>query len=320
MAFTWALGFLLLTLSFNKAQCLPTSPPSNPFVGGWYADPDVTRFGDTYWVYATVSIAFKDQKRIDAFSSPDLLTWTKYEGVFTADGSQWAESALWAPSVVERNGKYYIYYSGNDPSQLADGRTAGVGVAVADRPQGPFFDAIDRPLIGEWVNRTLPMDQQVFVDDDGQTYLIWGNGGAAIAKLSDDMVSLGEPFDDGQQIKNITPDKGYFEGPYMLKHEDTYYFQWSEGAYGTPDYRVAYAKSKSLLGPYNRIDTMLVKDNVVADGPGHHAVLKTNENGEDKYLIFYHRRILGDAEQDHRVLAYDTLEIDNDGISRVRMT
>ncbi|RYO95261.1 hypothetical protein DL766_002075 [Monosporascus sp. MC13-8B] len=327
-----ALPCLLLPSPITSASSLPnpgiattSANSTNPIADGWYADPDGVKFGDTYWVYATVSVAFGDQGYFDAFSSRDIGNgpWEPHPRVFTAaEGSAWARHSFWAPCAVERGGVYYLYYTANNPVANEEEQT-GIGVASSRDPGGPFVDAVDGPLVGEKVNGANPMDQQVFVDEDGATYLVWGGSRANIAPLADDMVSLGDAWPDGSPgpaVADITPDEGYGEGPYMLKHAGRYYFMWSEGGYGTPDYRAAYAFSESIRGPFNRVGVFLAKDEAggVADGPGHHSVVRDDEGA---YWIVYHRRIVGDSEADHRVIAVDRLEFDEDGsIKPVVMT
>ena len=289
---------------------------TNPIVDGWYADPDAIKVGDEYWIYLTVSIAFDDQTWFDAYSSKDLVTWNKQEPpVFAANNSQWAKDAFWAPCTIERDGKFYFYYTANNP--VADEGVTGIGVAVSDTPGGPYTDLIDEPMIGDMINEADAMDQQVFVDDDGAYYFIWGGSAVNIAPLGDDMASI-TPWDDGDEVKEITPNEGFGEGSYMMKRDGTYYFMWSEGGYGTPDYRVAYAMSDSLLGPFDRVGLMLSKDDVVADGPGHHSII---EDDDGQYYIVYHRRIIGDDVADNRVIAVDRLYFNEDGtIEPVVMT
>jgi beta-xylosidase len=210
---------------------------------------------------------------------------------------------------------YYFFYTANNP--IDNEGNAGIGVAVADSPGGPFSDLIDHPIVDKHINEANAMDPQVFVDDDGAYYLIWGGSFVNIARLSDDMTSI-VPWEDGSEAKEITPNEGFGEGSFMLKREGIYYFMWSEGGYGTPDYRVAYAMSSSLLGPFERIGLMLSKDEVVADGPGHHSIFQ-DDDGE--YYIVYHRRIIGDDVGDNRVVAIDRVFFHEDGtIEPVVMT
>ncbi|KAH8898025.1 family 43 glycoside hydrolase [Thozetella sp. PMI_491] len=276
-------------------------------INGWYADPDGRKFGDTYWVYATVSIDFDNQTWFDAFSSKDLVTWEKQEPpVFSANNSKWAVTWFWAPCTIERHGKYYFFYTANNP--IANEGSAGIGVAVADTPGGPFYDLIHKPIVDKRINGANAMDPMVFVDDDGKYYLIWGGTYAMMAPLSDDMKSI-VLWDDGSEVKEITPNEGFVEGSFMLKRKGIYYFMWSEGEYGTPDYRVAYAMSRSITGPFNRIGLILAKNNV-ADGPGHNSIFK-DDDGE--YYIVYHRRIIGDSAANDRVVAIDRVFFNCDG-------
>ncbi|KAG9251703.1 glycoside hydrolase family beta-glycosidase [Emericellopsis atlantica] len=301
-------------LEYDSKLAHDPSLGSNPISDGWYADPDGIKFGDTYWIYATLSISFDEQTYFDAFSSQDLNSWTKHTQVFSANGSEWAESSFWAPCVVERDGQYYFYYTANNP--VANEDNAGIGVAVASTPGGPFIDLINEPIVGKRINEGNPMDPQVFVDDDGTYYLVWGGTRAFIAPLSADMASL-ELSDDFAEPRDITPDHGYTEGAFMLKRDGLYYFMWSEGGYGTPDYRVAYAMSKSLFGPFNRAGLVLRKDDV-ADGPGHNSVFKDDDG---QYYVVYHRRIIGDDVADHRIIAVDRMTFASNGtIKVVQMT
>ena len=105
----------------------------------------------------------------------------------------------------------------------------------------------------------------------------------------------------------------------MLKRDGKYYFMWSEGGWGGPDYSVAYAIADSPFGPWKREAKILQQDPEVATGAGHHSVIKGK--GKDEYYIVYHRRPLGDTGRDHRVTCIDRLAFDKDGkILPVKMT
>lgn len=288
----------------------------NPVFEGWYADPEGAVFNKEYWIYPTYSAEFKDQVYFDAFSSKDLVNWTKHEKVLTNKEITWAWQAMWAPSVVENNGKYYFFFGANDIQSNSE--KGGIGVAVADSPSGPFKDLLGKPLIGKIVNGAQPIDQFAYKDTDGQWYLIYGGWGHCnIVKLADDFKSV-VPFADGTMFKEITPDN-YVEGPFMLKRNGKYYFMWSEGGWGGPDYCVAYAIGDSPFGPWKRIGKILEQDPKVATGAGHHSVIKGK--GKDEYYIVYHRRPLGDNGRDHRVTCVDKLVFGKDGkILPVKMT
>jgi hypothetical protein len=292
-----------------------TAEAGNPFVDGWYADPDVAVYGNEYWVFPTTSKTYAEQTYLDAFSSTDLVTWTKHPNVLTTAAVSWASRAVWAPAPIERDGRYYLYFAANDIQN--NSQLGGIGVAVADRPQGPYRDAIGRPLISQFVNGAQPIDQDVFIDDDGQAYMYYGGWGHAnVVRLNPDMVSLGR-FPDGSTYKEITP-SGYVEGAQMFTRGGRYYLMWSEGGWTGPDYSVSYAIADSPTGPFVKLDKVLAQDPAVARGSGHNSVI--NVPGTDIWYIVYHRRPLSESDGNHRQLAYDRMLFNPDGtIQRVTM-
>ena len=283
---------------------------------GWYADPEGVVFGDEYWIYPTYSAPYNEQLFADAFSSPDLVHWTKHKSVLALENISWLNRCLWAPSVVHANGKYYFFFGGNDIQN--NDMVGGIGVAIADNPAGPFVDALGHPLIGEIVNGAQPIDQFVFRDDDGQYYMFYGGWRhCKVVRLSPDLLSV-IPHADGEIYKEVTPEN-YVEGPFMLKRNGKYYFMWSEGGWGGPDYCVAYAIADSVYGPFRRIGKILQQDENVATGAGHHSVIKGK--GDDEYYIVYHRRPLGKTGANERVTCIDRLHFNADGtIKPVKMT
>ena len=208
---------------------------------------------------------------MDAFSSPDLVHWRKHPKVLSVENISWLRNALWAPAVIEANGKYYFYFGANNIYHESE--VGGIGVAVADRPEGPFKDALGKPLIGKIVNGAQPIDQFVFKDDDGQYYMYYGGWGHCnMVKMGSDLISI-VPFEDGTTYKEVTPEN-YIEGPFMLKHNGKYYFMWSEGDWTGPDYCVAYAIADSPFGPFKRVGKILEQDTKIANGAGHHSIIK----------------------------------------------
>ena len=287
----------------------------NPVFEGWYADPEGIIYGDTYWIYPTWSDLYEKQTFFDCFSSKDLVNWTKHESVLDTAAVKWAKIAMWAPSVISKNNQYYLFFGAND---VHPGEIGGIGVAISDRPEGPYKDLIGKPLINENVNGAQPIDQFVFKDDDNTYYMYYGGWGHCnMVKLNDDFTAL-VPFDDGEIYKEVTP-QNYVEGPFMFKKNGKYYFMWSEGGWGGPDYSVAYAIADSPFGPFNRIGKILEEDATVATSAGHHSIMHV-PNSEDYYIV-YHRRPLGDKARDHRVTCIDKMTFDKDGfINPVKIT
>ena len=287
----------------------------NPIFPGWYADPEGAVLDGQYWVFPTYSADFDDQTFMDAFSSPDLVHWTKHPHVLDKKDVRWARRAMWAPAIVHANGQYYLFFGAND---VHEGEIGGIGVATASKPEGPYKDALGKPLINKIVNGAQPIDQYVFRDDDGQYYMYYGGWGHCnIAKMSPDLLSI-VPFADGSKFKEVTPDN-YVEGPFMLKRKGKYYFMWSEGGWGGPDYCVAYAIADSPFGPFKRVGKILQQDPAVATGAGHHSVIQVP--GKDEYYIVYHRRPLNETGRDSRETCIDRLYFEKDGTIRpVKMT
>lgn len=326
----------MLAASLSAQQGNVTS--GNPVFPGWYADPEGIVFDDTYWIYPTVSMLhgedtltyrkearrktrainpdYNQQTHLDAFSSKDLVHWTKHPSVLSIENVKWVEYAMWAPSIIRANGKYYLFFGGNDIQ--SDNEYGGIGVAVADRPEGPFKDALGKPLISKFVNGAQPIDQFVFRDDDGQYYMYYGGWRHCnVVRLKDDLLSL-KPFDNGEYYREVTPEN-YVEGPFMMKRNGKYYFMWSEGGWGGPDYSVAYAIADSPTGPFKRIGKILQQDEQVATGAGHHSVIQIP--GKDEYYIVYHRRPLGCTHSGERQVCIDKLEFDEQGyIKPVKIT
>ena len=287
----------------------------NPVFEGWYADPEGIIYDDTYWIYPTWSDLYENQVFFDCFSSKDLVTWTKHPRILDTTEVKWAKRAMWAPSVIRKDGKYYFFFAANDVHQ---GEVGGIGVAISDRPEGPYKDLLGKPLISDIVNGAQPIDQFVFHDDDGTYYMYYGGWRHCnIVKLNDDFTGL-VPFEDGEIYKEVTPES-YVEGPFMFKKNGKYYFMWSEGGWGGPDYSVAYAIADSPFGPFERIGKILQEDPTVATGAGHHSVM--HQEGSDDYYIVYHRRPLEETARDHRVTCIDKMTFDENGfINPVKIT
>lgn len=115
----------------------------NPVLPGWNADPELHRFGGRFYIYPTYSAAYDEQTFFEVWSSDDLVEWTNEGRILDFADVPWSTNrAAWAPSVAERDGEYFIYFSAGDG--------AGIGVAKSSSPTGPFVDALGVPLIRKY--------------------------------------------------------------------------------------------------------------------------------------------------------------------------
>jgi len=301
-------GAILLAAVVSGQTKKMVQTSGNPLFPGWYADPEGAVFGKQYWIYPTYSAPYDKQVFLDAFSSPDLITWTKHADIVDTAAIKWAKRAMWAPAIVQKQNKYYLFFGANDIQN--DAETGGIGIAVSDNPGGPYKDYLDKPLVDKFHNGAQPIDQFVFHDSNGQYYLIYGGWRHCnIARLNNDFTGF-LPFDDGMIFKEITPDK-YVEGPYMFRRNNKYYFMWSEGGWTGPDYSVAYAIADTPFGPFKRIGKILQQDTAIATGAGHHSVIKVP--GKDLWYIVYHRRPLTEKDGNSRVTCIEHMYFDKNG-------
>ncbi|WP_195667745.1 glycoside hydrolase family 43 protein [Bacteroides intestinalis] len=305
---------MLILQSCGVKQSVQMS--GNPLFEGWYADPEGIILNDEYWIFPTYSDKYEKQIFMDAFSSTDLVNWTKHERIIDNKAVKWVWRAMWAPAIVKKDDKYFLFFGGNDIQN--DNEYGGIGVSVADRPEGPYQDYLGRPLIDKIYNRAQPIDQFVFQDKDGSYYMYYGGWGRCnVVKLKDDFTGL-LPFEDGTYYREVTPEN-YTEGPFMFIRDGKYYFMWSEGGWGGPDYSVAYAIADNPFGPFKRIGKILQQDPEIGTGAGHHSVI--HEPKSDKYYIIYHRRPLTETDGNHRVTCIDEMTFDKHGyINPVKIT
>ena len=288
----------------------------NPLVAGWYADPEARFYEGKYWIYVTRSATdYKKQTNLDAFSSVDGIRWTKHEGIIRMEDFPYVTQAVWAPTILRKDGKYYLIFASNDIHRNEE--PGGIEIAEADRPEGPFRSMLGRPLIDRFIYGAQPIDAHLFGDEDGRIYLYYGGWGHCnIAEMSPEMNGFIRNK-EGNLFKEITP-PGYVEGPCMMKYDGTYFLMWASGNWTDGTYCVNYCSASSPWGPFQKTETILEAQEGIADGPGHNGYLEDNKN--NKLYIVYHRRYIGDKEPGHRVLCMDRMEIENGRILPIIMT
>lgn len=271
----------------------------SPVLPGLNADPNIITFGDTYYIYATTD-GFDGWSgtKFSAWSSKNLVDW-KDEGVILdlGPGVSWADKNAWAPTIAERNGKYYFYFCAE----------AKIGVAVSDSPTGPFVDS-GKPLVARNPSGGgQAIDPAVFIDKSGQPYLYWGNGEAYVVPLNPDMVSY-----DPARVTRINGLDGFREGLFMVERKGTYYLSWSIDDTRSEDYRVAYATAPSPLGPFTNRGLILSKDPKLGVlGTGHSSMVQVP--GTDDWYLVYHRFAIPGGDGTHRETTIDRMRFNRDG-------
>jgi beta-xylosidase len=282
----------------STAQSADTLNAPAPVLPGVYADPNIAVFNSKFYIYPTTDGTVGWQSTAFSCWSSDNLTNWKNEGVILnlPTDLTWAKVRAWAPTIATKNGKYYYYYSAD----------VNIGVAVADKPTGPFKDPLGKPLIRKGLLPGQMIDPMAFVDDDGSAYLYFGQGQCNVLKLNDDMISY-----DTTKITSFKPE-GYNEGPFMIKRKGVYYLMWSEYDTRDPRYSIAYATSKSPLGPFVKaVGHPVLKGKGVVKGAGHHSVVQVP--GTDKWYIAYHRFKIPDGNGYNRETCIEPMYFDTDG-------
>ena len=219
----------------------------NPIIRHKYTcDPAPLVVGDTLWLYTGHDFAGGQGgyklKDWCLFSTTDMKHWTEHPAPFRLSGFKWDKSgAAYAAHTAVRNGKYYFYAATNG---------SGIGVAVADNPRGPFKDALGKPLLTNKdcagaTHSWVCIDPAVFIDDDGQAWIFWGNGFCYCAKLKENMIELDGPIHH-VDIKHVGKGMKFTEAPWIHKHNGKYYLTY---ACGWPE-KISYAIADKIEGPY----------------------------------------------------------------------
>lgn len=247
--------FSAMALAGTAVQ-LPSSTTvkaENPIIQTSFTpDPAPVIYGDELWVYTgrdrDGDNDFYYMTGWQAFSTKDMKNWTNHGCILEDTEFSWCNANdAWASQCIERNGKYYFYFT--TTAKSGGGRAIGVG--VSDNPAGPFKDVLGKPLAGpNWDY----IDPTVIIDDDGQAWLMFGNPKCYYVKLNEDMISLDgkiQSFDMTEQAfgtgKNGT---AYGEGPWIYKHDNMYYLVYA-GFYGTQGGEsMCYSYGPSVTGPW----------------------------------------------------------------------
>jgi arabinoxylan arabinofuranohydrolase len=247
--------FVLATLSLTLISTLSSpSRADNPIVQTAYtADPAPMVYEDRLYLYTShdedVTVNnFYTMNDWKLFSTVDMVNWTDHGVVASLKTFSWSTDNAWAPQGIARNGKIYLYVP------LNNNTGAKIGVAVSDNPMGPFKDPIGRELAQ---SGAMAIDPTVFVDDDGQAYLYWGNGNLRFVKLNSDMIST-----SGSVTSNVAMN-GFTEGPWFYKRESLYYL-----VYAGSDEKISYATSNAPAGPWTYKGDIFGNPSIATNHPG----------------------------------------------------
>ena len=275
----------------------------NPIIPGYFADPTIKQFGDTFYLYATTDGNGGGRGPATVWVSKDFVNWVLVP-------MNWPTTPhYWAPDVVKRpDGRYYLYY--NQPCNTFAGSS--------DTPIGPWTPLTpgDGLVIPDrLVKDVITLDTQLFADKDGTLYGYWGtwgifaNSGCGYGVFNSDMKS----FARLGMLPN-TQAKDFFEAPFMIERNGVYYFTYSSGSCHDATYRVQYAVSDKAdgefkMGPNNPILASTPDGRV--HGPGHHSILQRG----DEYFIVYHRHDIPVTPNGmHRQACADRLVFERDGV------
>lgn len=289
----------------------------NPVVDGWYADPESRVYDGVVYMYVTNSLPFEDQQNLDLVITKDLETYEVVRDILDRDTYVGVEDCVWAPTVVEKNGKYYLIFAANNIR--TEEEVGGLYLGVCDTPRGPFKNvfADGRPLINKIYNNAQPIDAHFFKDTDGTVYLYYGGWGhMMVCIMNETMDGLveREDFEFDKIAHEITP-KEYVEAPYVMNLGGKYHLMYSTGDWMNGTYRVKAGVANTPVEEFVFYDDIL-QASELADGPGHNSAFEF----EGQWYVAYHRRTVGDLNPHHRKLCIDRLSLDGDKINPVVMT
>lgn len=259
---------------------------------GFTTDPAPMVAGDRLYVFTG-----HDEEKADffwmndwrLFSTTDMVNWTDHGSPAYQCDFKWADDRSWAAQAIERNGKFYLYV----PVHSKISKGMAIGVAVADKVEGPYKDALGKPLYedGKWDH----IDPTVMIDNDGQAWIYWGNPKLYSAKLNEDMISL------GSEVKVDSPNR-YTEGPWIFhqrqltkaekknkKQFDSsktsawgkYFMIYAAG--GVPE-SIAYSEADSPQGPWTYVGDIMKQDNFTNSFTNHSGIIEYKGHN----YFFYH--------------------------------
>ncbi|MEJ8817693.1 family 43 glycosylhydrolase [Lacibacter sp. H407] len=300
-SFLLTVAIMLLSIAELQAQ--------NPFITNQFtADPSARVFGDRVFVFPSHDILAQEGKgRVGwfcmedyhTFSSTNLTDWTDHGVIVTQNKVPWVRPdsySMWAPDCIERNGKYYFYFPTAAKDTVAYGRGFTIGVAVADKPEGPYVPQAT-PIAG-----VRGIDPNVFIDKDGQAYLYWSAGNIYGAKLKANMLEL----DSEVKILGELPTKGLKEGPFVFERNGIYYMTYPHVENKIE--RLEYAIGTNPLGPF-KIVGAIMDESPTGCWTNHHSIIEFKK----QWYLFYHHNDYSPKFDKARSIRLDSLSFNADG-------
>lgn len=291
------------------------SVADNPIVQTHFApDPAPMVYNGIVYAYVGDDIPGTDfyyMTKWRVLSSADMVNWTDHGSPISLESFSWARDRAWAAQCIERNGKFYWYICAQSTKN-----DMAIGVAVSDSPTGPFKDALGKPLImnGNWSN----IDPTVFVDDDGQAYLYWGNGTLFYVKLNKDMISYSgdiisvpitmEAFGGIRGNKNAdAPNKDMFvEGPWFYKRNNLYYMMFA--GMGKGGETLSYSTSTGATGPW-KYQGKIMENQKLNSFTNHGGIIDYKGHS----YLFYHSGLLPHGGSYGRAACVEEFTYNTDG-------
>lgn len=288
--------FLFIVSLLLPAVCYA----DNPLVQNIYTcDPAPMVYDGVCYLYTghdedTIVNNFYTMNEWKCYSSTDMVNWTDHGSPLSYKTFSWAQGDAWAGQVVHKNGKFYFYVP---MTRKNAGGARVIGVAVSDSPTGPFTDALGKPLITN--NGAQDIDPTVYIDDNGQAYLYWGNSNLYYVKLNQDMISY-----SGGIVQASPKPSSYIEGPWFYKRNNIYYMVYAGMASGTEN--LQYAISSSPTGPWTSKGAFMGGQNSFTNHPG-----ITDYKGNS--YLFYHTGNLPGGGSYHRSVGVEQFKYNSDG-------
>jgi hypothetical protein len=281
----------------------------NPIIRDQYsADPSARVFGDRVYVYPSHDIfAAEGKGRVGwfcmedyhVFSSANLTDWTDHGVIVTQNKVPWVRPdsySMWAPDCIERKGKYYFFFPTAAKDTITFGRGFTIGVAIADKPEGPFTpDAT--PIKG-----VHGIDPNVFIDKDGKVYLYWSAGNIFGVKLKENMIELGSDI----KLLGELPTKGLKEGSYMFERMGKYYLTFPHVENKIE--RLEYAIGDNPLGPF-KMTGVIMDEAPNGCWTSHHSIIEFKK----QWYLFYHNQDYSPGFDKARSVRADSLFFNDNG-------